>query len=357
MRSCFLLWPWEQGCVPRIVAATRRSNSEAGATWPGRTDVALACLLVLIVGLGVAGHQWVLLLSLTIFVGVVLLVTSRSMHSRPDTFVLALIALAALIIAGTESVYLRDSFGGTLYRMNTVFKFYFQAWLLLGLAAAYGAFRVYKLARRVDRLLPAVWLATLGVIVMVGGSYSVLGTISYYSSASLGSGPLVRFQDKGLDGMSFLAEADPQDYRAIKWLQHHETGRPVILEATGDPYSMFGRVSTFSGLPTLLGWEDHELQWRGNLTVLPLRHQTIDTIYSTSSPNTARRLLKSNHVQLVYIGTCEQQIYGSVSGSSQSCALQPTRVPAAANWATKFGQFMRVLYRNRKDGVVIYGWR
>ena len=346
--ALLLVLAWEQGMLPNLAATARRSSSEAGHIRVGRVDLLLVVLLVVVIGLGALAHLWVLLLSLAVAMIAILVITSHSHPSRRDTFALAMLALAALIIAGTETVYIRDSFGGSLYRMNTVFKFYFQAWLLLGLAAAYGAFRVYQTVRTRGRTLKAIWITLLVWVVVVGGSYTVLGTISYYSSDS--GGP-VAFQEQGLNGMSFLATADPQDYAAIRWLQAHIAGSPVILEATGGDYSMFGRVSTFAGLPTLLGWGGHEAQWRGNVPAIQLREKTINTIYSTGSATTADRLLKARNVSLVYVGPCEQLVYGRATGLPNACG-SAIKVSAPVNALTKFGRFMRVdLSSGRGDHI------
>ena len=61
-----------------------------------------------------------------------------------------------------------------------------------------------------------------------------------------------------LDGAAFYQKLRPEDYAAIQWLSRTASGRPVVLEATGGDYSEYARVSTFSGLPTVLGWGGHE---------------------------------------------------------------------------------------------------
>ncbi len=62
--------------------------------------------------------------------------TNESAPNSPlSTFVLLLIVLGVLLIIGPDFLYLQDNFG---YRINTVFKFYYQAWILLSLASAYG---------------------------------------------------------------------------------------------------------------------------------------------------------------------------------------------------------------------------
>ena len=53
---------------------------------------------------------------------------------RTDQTVKITVIAAALVIF-PEFFYLRDLFGT---RMNTIFKFYYQAWILFGLSAAYA---------------------------------------------------------------------------------------------------------------------------------------------------------------------------------------------------------------------------
>ncbi len=54
---------------------------------------------------------------------------------RPEPFILLLIVLASMLVIAPEFVFLRDLFGN---RMNTIFKFYYQAWLLWSLVSAFG---------------------------------------------------------------------------------------------------------------------------------------------------------------------------------------------------------------------------
>ncbi len=56
-----------------------------------------------------------------------------------DRFVLLLAFLPVVITFGTELILVRDVFNS---RLNTLFKFYYQAWVMFGLAAAYASWRI-----------------------------------------------------------------------------------------------------------------------------------------------------------------------------------------------------------------------
>lgn len=83
-----------------------------------------------------------------------------------------------------------------------------------------------------------------------------------------------------------------------------------MLEATGGDYSEYARVSTFSGLPSVLGWGGHELQWRGRGEEPQRRTQDIDAIYEGADPAALRGLLDRYKVQYVFVGSLEVERYG-----------------------------------------------
>jgi uncharacterized membrane protein len=146
---------------------------------------------------------------------------------------------------------------------------------------------------------PAVAVAAL---LMAAGLLYPLGATWTKNNAFLGPATL--------DGADWMTTARPGDAVAIRWLQQNMPGRPVIAEAWGDDYSEAARVSTFSGLPTLLGWIGHELQWRGNQPTFEQRKQTIEAIYRGAEPAQLPLLLQAQNVDYVYVGGMEVEKYG-----------------------------------------------
>jgi len=239
-----------------------------------------------------------------------------------------------------EFFYLMDNF---MVRMNTIFKFYFQGWVLMAVASAFAVYYLssppHPIAADGNRLSPlgrgskggqAVrWAALAGFWVLfgVGMVYPVLGNFSRAG----------RFDHRPtLDGTAYLATLEPDDYAAIAWLNENVTGAPVILEkpgAGGTSYAYEGRVSALTGLPTLLGWAGHEGQWRGNYDVQGAREPDIATIYNTLDTEQALTLLDKYGITYVYVGLLERSEYDP-------------------RGLEKFGRFAETVYQN--DSVVIY---
>ncbi len=184
-----------------------------------------------------------------------------------------MIIVAFALTLFPEFLYLRDLFGT---RMNTVFKFYYQAWALLALASAYGLSRLAAKTTPVALKVPAVALSAL---LILGGLWYPLAAIP--SKAD-------NFQSQPtLDGLAYLQRSDPAQVAAIDWLRANVPPDAVVLEATGGSYSDAARVSMATGNPTLLGWDFHERQWRGNQgydKLASMRPGVIDQIYRSAQP-------------------------------------------------------------------------
>ena len=226
-----------------------------------------------------------------------------------ELFILVLVGLGLLLILGPEFVFLVDLFGT---RMNTVFKFHYQAWLLLALGSSVAVVWMASALRPRG----VNWLVTLvaTLLVAVGLVYPLAATPAKIQESH---------SPATLDGAAFYRDIRPDDYAAIQWLSRTAVGRPVVLEATGGEYSEYARVSTFSGLPSVLGWAGHEVQWRGQGEEPQRRTRDIDAIYSKADRTTMLALLKQYHVRYVYVGTLEAEKYGQGVYNRFEGALDP----------------------------------
>lgn len=276
------------------------------------------------------GSWTALLLGITLSLSIsILLAIKLKKGERPypinqsNIFVVFLIIIGALLVIGPDFLYVRDSFG---HRMNTIFKFYYAAWVLWGIAAAYAAVQLWP------RRLRAVNLLQLLVFIPVVLSllYPILSTWTKTNQFAPANGLT-------LDGIAYMERSRPDEYAAFRWIDENlDDG--VILEAVGGSYTSYGRVSTHTGLSTLLGWPYHEFQWRGDFSYQGSREGDIAEIYTTDDWEAARTLIMEYGVDYVFVGSLERSKY------------QPPEF-APIN-EEKFSNFMRVVFK--KGEVTIY---
>jgi uncharacterized membrane protein len=144
----------------------------------------------------------------------------------------------------------------------------------------------------------------------------------------------------GLDGLAFVARHAPDEYAAVIWFRQHVRGSPVVLEAFGEDYTDFARISSRTGLVTVLGWEGHEWQWRPDPSPIVGRARDIETIYTTLDVEEALRLLHKYDVRYVVVGPLERQRYVEEA----PLPLWPQREQALA----KFDGFLEVAFRTNR---------
>ena len=220
----------------------------------------------------------------------------RTFISHHSSFILLLIVLGSLLILGPDFLYLRDNFG---YRINTIFKFYYQAWILLSIASAYGTAVLLRNLRGKANILFSIILI---FILIVGLTYPVLG---FYNRAGNFNPPF----GFTLDDFDRVQRESPDEAAAILFLRSAPDG--TIMEATGNPYSSIGRISIYTGLPTILGWGNHEGQWHGSdfQGILAQRTDDIETLYATPDWQTAQSILEQYNVRYVIVGNLERTTY------------------------------------------------
>jgi len=233
----------------------------------------------------------------------------------PQTVFALLLALTAFCVVIGVDVYRVE---GDIDRMNTVFKFYLQVWVLLALASAYMLWRLWH--GRIGSLdsLPKwkkVWLGGLGALVVCVSVYPVLGTIDRLPVRFDTTIPLT------LDGMAYMRDGQTYsdqrgtidltaDYEAIRWIQENVEGSPVMLEGVTPTYRWGGRVSIYTGLPSIVGWEWHQEQQRWNYReTVDERIREVARIYNALSNQEALDIMRKYDVEYVYLGKVEHLYY------------------------------------------------
>ena len=243
----------------------------------------------------------------------------RAYGSQSTVYVLLLITLGTLLLIGPEFLYLRDQFGT---RINTIFKFYYQAWMLWSLAAAYG---VVILIQKLHSGWNVAFRVGLVSILLIGLVYPILGILTRTDnfrltravtlldtiqvSADENSKMLARQELNSLwtiDYFSMFQRQNPDEAAAIRWLESAPDGVVAEMMVIGGSYSAYGRVSTLTGLPAVLGWPGHESQWRGGSDEQGSRLSDIETLYATADWNVAREIISRYNIRYVFVGNLER---------------------------------------------------
>ena len=227
-------------------------------------------------------------------------------------FPLVLIALALLMEIGVELIRVKDDIG----RMNTLFKYYLQAWVLFGIASAYvlwylGAKGIFR--PRGMSIGRGVWLSLLLVFVASSFIYTILGTRARLSDR-FDTGNMTL---NGADYMNSALHWEEErtialrwDYEGIRWLQDNVKGSPVVLEAHNTQYRWSSRIADYTGLPTVLGWPWHQIQQRKpHDSAVRERISDVKEIYSTPSMTRALDILNLYDVEYVVVGQLERAYY------------------------------------------------
>ncbi len=228
---------------------------------------------------------------------------------RTTTFVLCLVAIAALLTYAPEFVYLRDNFGN---RMNTVFKFYYQGWLLLAIAAAYTIVRATFEAvdRKRSGAEDQVQLPSLGYLLPALSLLLILACLIYPVAGTYAKINGYGTRQPTLNGLAYVG-VDEQ--AAIDWIRRNTPPNAVVLQAKGASYSASSaRISTATGRATLLGWDWHEAQWRGRAyeEMTAGRAEAIQQIYQPLRPSELSALLERWQIDYLLVGPEERRQYG-----------------------------------------------
>ena len=257
-----------------------------------------------------------------------------------DIFMSGIAVVSFLLLAAPEIFYVRDIYAGSYKRSNTMFKFTFEAFVLLSLVMAYTFFRFLCIQRKNRSRFAGIiaGAVVLALLICIPMHYPLVAIEQRTGEISLDN-------YVGLDGTTALetrnspqltgGDGDLAAYaQAINYLNANVTGSAVICEAYGNSYTDNCVVSAYTGLPTIIGWQTHEWLWRfqgvvnsqGELVsdpskpdvwkdILTPRQTDVKTIYTSSDIIEVSRLLKKYNVTYLIVGDLERTQYVSINDS------------------------------------------
>jgi YYY domain-containing protein len=300
----WLLWETREWMAMTPLSSLRRLEENSVLVFvAGALAITIMFVLAL---LGVA--IWWFVFPLLLWIGIVFLRPGLDEIKRLIVF---LIGTAVFLTLMVEVIRLE----GDISRMNTVFKFYLQAWILLAIAAAMTFGWTVDALRRWSPGWRGLWQVGAVFLVACGALFMIMGVRAKMTDRMAEAAPLT------LDGMAFMEhsvyfERDhmlelKEDYAAIRWMQENIQGSPVIVQGYVSEYRWGARYTIYTGLPTVLGWNFHQRQQRefvpGN--DVQLRAIEIDEFYNTLDLALAQRFLAKYDVEYIVVGQLEDALY------------------------------------------------
>ena len=230
-----------------------------------------------------------------------------------DVFVSILIFISTLLLVFPEFFYLKDIYPAH-YRANTMFKLGYQAFMMLGICSAYIVIRLKNEFPGRFKDISYVFYRSIFIL-----AFTLVAIYPYFAINSYYNG-LRRYE--GLYGLNWLLTQYPDDYKAIIWLRQNIkctdvlgqqcNNQPVIVEANGDSYTDYGRVSAYTGLPTIVGWPVHEWLWRGSYDEAGRRIPEVAKVYESKDEKETMAIIKKYNVEYIFLGSLEREKYKNI---------------------------------------------
>lgn len=223
---------------------------------------------------------------------------TQPVKNRTDIFILLLFSFGTFLIIIPEFFYIKDIYPAH-FRANTMFKLGYQAFIMMGIVSPYVLFSTHSLSQWQKQA--KFFLRSLFIIVFFFISiYPIFSIPSYYGKLN---------KPISLEGDRWLEAVYPEDKEIIDFLNRKIKGQPVIIEAQGDSYTDYERISAYTGFPTVAGWWVHEWLWRGSPEVVGKRIPDITNIYQSEDISQTIELLKKYQVKLIIVSQMERKKY------------------------------------------------
>lgn len=297
---------WETYHWMKTTPQSALRNLEPHMAWlyAGLILFLITLVIFLILGVDVA----LVVVPIGVWAVILMFLPNRSDARR---FLLFMIGTAATLTLVVELIYLPGDIG----RMNTVFKFYLQAWIMFSLSAGVCLGWIIKSFKYWNQRLAFFWQAVLFVLVVSGVLFTVMGTADKIGDRMAMNAP------HGLNGMAFMTEAVyydlgmemqlVQDCHGIRWLQENVSGSPVILEGQAYEYRWGNRYTIYTGLPGVVGWNWHQRQQRAVLrkNIVQERVDAVNAFYTTTVQNEVQDFIEEYDISYIILGQLERIFY------------------------------------------------
>jgi len=224
---------------------------------------------------------------------------ARSAPTTIKQYIFILFSFGTFLIIIPEFFYIKDIYPQH-FRANTMFKLGYQAFMMMGIASAFTIYLI-SLKKSLFQLLGKTIFTFFFFFVFI---YPFYAFPSYFGKFDR---PVV------LDGEDWMKTSLPADKEIVDYINRHIDGQPNILEAQGDSYTDYERISAFTGLPTVAGWWVHEWLWRGSADVVGHKIPDVVTLYESGDLVKTRQLLNQYRIKYVVVSNMEKEKYKNLN--------------------------------------------
>jgi uncharacterized membrane protein len=328
----WMAWETRQWLASTPLSSVRKLEKSALLIYVGVVLLIAIALALFVLEVAIT---W-LVLPLLVWAGLLLI---RPGQDESKRLVLFAIGTGLFLTLFVEVIVLQ----GDISRMNTVFKFYMQAWVVLALSGAFALGWTLDALQHWSPAWRGVWQFGSAFLVICGLLFMAFGVTGKMRDRMSETAPW------SLDGMEYMKTAvtyDQEqkidlifDYEAIRWMQENVQGSPVIVEAQVPEYRWGSRMTIYTGLPTVLGWNWHQRQQREFVAGNDIwgRAGEIQAFYTGTDMALVQNFLEKYQVRYVVVGQLEQAYYPGTG---------------LDKFEAQDGTMWHEVYRN--DGSVIY---
>ncbi len=241
------------------------------------------------------------------------------------------------LLVGTQLFYLKDFLDASdYYRMNTLFKFFNQVWVLWGVLAAIAVPRIFgewvaqgRVAKPAGaaragaksrgwggRIGRWVWSGAFGLLLAASLAYPILGTPARSDQRLVGWRPPIGT----LNGLDFMREGSytwpdgsnvidlRYEYDAMQWLLNNVHGNATILESSEvEYYRAWGtKIASNTGLSGIKGMHEQEQRYADDVGYRDGLHREL---WTTADVARTQQIIDELQVDLIYVGQLERYLH------------------------------------------------
>ncbi|HRN70696.1 MAG TPA: DUF2298 domain-containing protein [Candidatus Woesebacteria bacterium] len=226
----------------------------------------------------------------------------KNLFTSIDYWLLISFGFGTFLILIPEFFYIKDIYPAH-FRANTMFKMGYQAYIIMSIASAVVLYRISLWHSWKKYILKGIY-AVLFLLVFM---YPFLAFPSYYAMRPINQQP------PQLDGSVWMNAQYPQDKEIIEYIEQTIPHQPVIMEAQGDSYTDYNRISAYTGVPTVAGWWVHEWLWRGTPEIVGNRIPEIVAFYESENIAETKQIIQKYHIKYAVVSNLEREKYPNLN--------------------------------------------